>query len=148
MKKRLLSVVLASAMLAGTLVGCGSGGSGGSSSAPASDGGTADAGTDAGNDAQSGGDAAPSDEGHVINIYSFNDELRTRITAVYSAIENTSDDGTVSTLNDGTEIHWIINPNQDGVYQDKLDEALTAQGSAADDDKVDIFGVILIYHNR
>ena len=142
MKKRLVSVVLASAMLAGTLAGCGGG-----SSAPASDGGSASA--DAGSDAQSGdagsADVAASDEGHIINIYSFNDELRTRITAVYSAIESTSDDGTVSTLNDGTEIHWIINPNQDGVYQDKLDEALTAQGSAADDDKVDIFAAELDY---
>ena len=36
-------------------------------------------------------------------------------------------------------MHWIINPNQDGVYQDKLDEALGNQLSAADDDKVDIF---------
>lgn len=116
MKKKLPSVVLAAAMLAGTLAGCGGG-----SSAP-----------------------APT-EGTVINIYSFNDELRTRITAVYSAIENTSDDGAVSTLNDGTEIHWIINPNQDGVYQDKLDEALMNQASAAADDKVDLFAAEIDY---
>lgn len=136
MKKKLLSVVLASAMLTGTLAGCGSGGS---SSAPADNGGSAETGTDtAGVDAQA-------DAGKVINIYSFNDELRTRITAVYSAIENTSEDGTVSTLNDGTEIHWIINPNQDGVYQDKLDEALMNQASAADDDKVDLFAAELDY---
>ena len=25
-----------------------------------------------------------------------------------------TDDGTVTTLKDGTEIHWVINPNQDG----------------------------------
>lgn len=116
MKKKLPSVVLAAAMLAGTLAGCGGG-----SSAPATT------------------------EGTVINIYSFNDELRTRITAVYSAIENTSDDGAVSTLNDGTEIHWIINPNQDGVYQDKLDEALMNQASAAADDKVDLFAAEIDY---
>ena len=48
-------------------------------------------------------------------------------------------DGTVTTLKDGTEIHWIINPNQDGVYQQKLDEALLNQADASDDDKVDIF---------
>ena len=97
MKKKLLSVVLASAMLTGTLAGWGSGASG---TAPADNGGSADAGTEA-----AAGDAASDDaqteEGKVINIYSFNDELRTRITAVYPAIENTSDDGTVSTLNDG-----------------------------------------------
>lgn len=50
-----------------------------------------------------------------------------------------SEDGTVTILNDGTEIHWIINPNQDGVYQQKLDEALLNQASAAADDKIDIF---------
>ena len=54
-------------------------------------------------------------------------------------MEKTSEDGTVTTLKDGTEIHWIINPNQDGVYQQKLDEALINQADASDDDKVDIF---------
>ena len=149
MKKKLLSVVLASAMLAGTLAGCGSGGS---SPAPADNGGSAETGTETAA-ADTAGDAAgdtagadaQADAGKVINIYSFNDELRTRITAVYSAIENTSEDGTVSTLNDGTEIHWIINPNQDGVYQDKLDEALMNQASAADDDKVDLFAAEIDY---
>ena len=34
-------------------------------------------------------------------------------------------------LKDGTEIHWVINPNQDGVYQQKLDEALLNQATAA-----------------
>ena len=42
-------------------------------------------------------------------------------------------------MTDGTEIHWIINPNQDGVYQQKLDEALLGQMDASGDDLVDIF---------
>lgn len=142
MKKKLLSAVLVSAMLAGTLAGCGSGG--GVNSTPTDNGGSADTGSDVSADGGAS-EAAQTDEGQVINIYSFNDELRNRITAVYSAIENTSDDGTVSTLNDGTEIHWIINPNQDGVYQDKLDEALNGQASASADDKVDIFAAELDY---
>lgn len=145
MKKKLLSVVLASAMLTGTLAGCGSGGS---SPAPADNGGSAEAGTETAADDTAGDTAgadAQADQGKVINIYSFSDELRTRITAVYSAIENTSEDGTVSTLSDGTEIHWIINPNQDGVYQDKLDEALLNQADAAADDKVDLFAAELDY---
>ena len=78
-------------------------------------------------------------EGKVINIYSWNDEFRTRVEAIYPEVEKTSTDGTVTTLKDGTEIHWIINPNQDGVYQQKLDEALLKQADAAPDDKVDIF---------
>ena len=79
------------------------------------------------------------EEGKVINIYSWNDEFRQRLEAVYPEVKETSKDGTVTTLNDGTEIHWIVNPNQDGVYQQKLDEALMNQADASADDKVDIF---------
>ena len=34
---------------------------------------------------------------------------------------------------------WTINANENNNYQNKLDEALLNQDSAADDDKVDIF---------
>ena len=85
------------------------------------------------------GSAFAAEEGNVINIYSWNDEFRERVEAVYSEVESTSDDGTVTKLKDGTEIHWIVNPNQDGVYQQKLDEALMNQADAAADDKIDIF---------
>lgn len=104
-------------MMAGVLAGCGS------ASKPST-------GTDASTSAE---------EGKVINIYSWNDEFRQRLEAVYPEVEKTSTDGTVTTLKDGTEIHWIVNPNQDGVYQQKLDEALLKQADAAADDKVDIF---------
>ena len=60
------------------------------------------------------------EEGKVINIYSWNDEFRQRLEAVYPEVKETSKDGTVTTLNEGPEIHWIINPNQDGVYQQIL----------------------------
>ena len=79
------------------------------------------------------------EEGKVINIYSWNNEFRERVEAVYPEVVETSKDGTVTTLKDGTEIHWTINPNQDGVYQQKLDEALMKQADAPADDKVDIF---------
>ena len=46
-------------------------------------------------------------------------------------VESSSKDGTITYLKDGTEIHWIINPNQDGVYQNKLDEALLKQADAS-----------------
>lgn len=108
-------MLLAAAMVTGMTAGCGSG------SGSGSDG------------------AAGTEEGKVINIYSWNDEFRERVEAVYSEVKETSSDGTVTTLNDGTEIHWIINPNQDGVYQQKLDEALMKQADAAADDRVDIF---------
>jgi len=61
-------------------------------------------------------DAASGKEGKVINIYCWNNEFKERVEAIYPEVKETSSDGTVTTLNDGTEIHWIINPNQDGVY--------------------------------
>lgn len=106
-----VSAFIAIALAAGTMVGCSSKSSTSASGA----------------------------EGKVINIYSWNDEFRQRVEAVYPEVKSTSKDGTVTKLKDGTEIHWIINPNQDGVYQQKLDEALEKQDSASADDKVDIF---------
>ncbi len=109
-KRRAIAALLLASMCAGTLAGCGNSGQSGTTG-----------------------------EGKVINIYSWNDEFRQRVEAVYPEVEKTSEDGTVTTLKDGTEIHWIINPNQDGVYQQKLDEALLNQADAAADDKIDIF---------
>ena len=146
MKKKLVSSLLTVSMLAAALTGCGGGNdasnnaSNNAADAPASN--TADAPADNTADAPAE-NTAP--EGLVINIYSFNDELRNRIMAVYPEIESTSEDGTSSTLKDGTEIRWIINPNQDGVYQQKLDEALLNQMTASDNDKVDIFAAELDY---
>ena len=96
MKKRAVSILLAAALAAGALAGCGS----------PSGTGSAEGNTETG-----------TEEGKVINIYSWNDEFRQRVEAVYPEVKETSKDGTVTTLKDGTEIHWTINPNQDGVYQ-------------------------------
>lgn len=115
MKKRVFAVLMASVTAAGLLAGCGGGSNEGS------------------------GQSENIEEGKVINIYSWNDEFRTRLESVYPEVKSTSEDGTVTTLKDGTEIHWVINPNQDGVYQQKLDEALMNQADAAADDKIDIF---------
>ena len=116
MKRRFLSLVLASAMSVTMLAGCGNKANDGTS-----------------------GKSGQTEEGKIINIYSWNDEFRQRLEAVYPQVESTSKDGTVTKLKDGCEIHWIINPNQDGVYQQKLDEALGRQADASADDKVDIF---------
>lgn len=117
MKKKIVSILLLAAITAGALAGCGK--------------------TDA--SSQTAGGIENVEEGKVINIYCWNNEFRERVEAVYPEVKETSKDGTVTTLNDGTEIHWIVNPNQDGVYQQKLDEALLKQADAAPDDKVDIF---------
>ena len=136
MKKKYISILLMAALTAGTLAGCGdSGGNNGSSSQK-----------EQGDTGNSNGGS--SEEGKVINVYSWNDEFSKRVIAVYPEVKKTSKDGTVTTLNDGTEIHWIINPNQDGVYQQKLDEALLNQADAAADDKVDIFLTETDYVNK
>lgn len=114
MKKKMVAALLIVSVCVGLVTGCGSKPTGGTES-------------------------AATEEGKVINIYCWNNEFSDRVNAIYSEVKEVSDDGTVTTLNDGTEIHWIINPNQDGVYQQKLDEALLNQANAAADDKVDIF---------
>ena len=73
MKKRVVAVMMAAVTAAGLLAGCGG------------------QGTDPGS-----GDAQSTEEGKVINIYSWNDEFRTRLEAVYPEVESTSDDGTVT----------------------------------------------------
>lgn len=126
MKKKYISMLLMAALTAGTLTGCGDSGNKDNSSSQKT------------SSENNSGDES-TEEGKVINVYSWNDEFSKRVIAVYPEVKKTSKDGTVTTLKDGTEIHWIINPNQDGVYQQKLDEALLNQASAAADDKVDIF---------
>ena len=115
MNKKIVSIFMTATIVAGTLAGCGGA-----------------------SDSQNTADAS-GEEGKIINIYSWNDEFRQRVEAVYPEVKETSKDGTVTTLNDGTEIHWVVNPNQDGVYQQKLDEALLKQADAAADEKIDIF---------
>lgn len=122
--KKVTSAALVAAMGVGLLAGCGGSSGGGSSDSGAA----------------GGGDYFSSEEeGNVINIWCWNDEFQSRVTDYYPEVKETSKDGTVTTLNDGTEIHWTINPNQDGVYQDKLDEALQRQDEAEADDKIDLF---------
>jgi ABC-type glycerol-3-phosphate transport system substrate-binding protein len=132
MKKRIVTMMLA-AMMAVSATACGMGPA--MPEAPAAEG-SAEA-----TDTETSGEAAVAsgEEGNVINVYSWNDEFRARVEAVYDKVDHTSDDGTITYLTDGAEIHWVINPNQNGVYQQKLDEAIMNQATAAADDKIDIF---------
>ena len=114
MKKKVLSFLLAMLMLTSLLTACGGGDN-------------------------STGDSAATGEGKVINIYVWNQEFQEKFNDCYPGVTGTSKDLSVTNLEDGTEVHWIINPNQDGVYQDKLDEALGKQGSASADEKIDMF---------
>lgn len=121
MKKRWLSLTVAAMMGLSLFSGCGAGGASGAS-----------AGGGAG--VQAGGE-----EGKVLNVYVWNDEWQGKFNANYPGVKELSSDRSITYLEDGTEVHWIINPNQDGVYQQKLDEALARQATADADDKIDIF---------
>ncbi len=84
-------------------------------------------------------EAQVSDGGKVLNIWCWNDEFQSRFNDYYPEVKEVSKDKSVTTLNDGTEVHWTINPNENNNYQDKLDDALLKQADAAADDKIDIF---------
>ena len=111
--KALLSFALIAAMVFG-LSACGGG---------SSDEGTADSG----------------EAGKVLNIWCWNDEFQSRFNDYYPGVKEVAEDKSTTTLEDGTVVKWTINPNEGSNYQDKLDEALLAQESAAADDKIDIF---------
>lgn len=69
---------------------------------------------------------APAEEGKVFNIYAWNEEFKGFFEKYY-------------TVPEGITVNWIINPNEGGVYQDKLDEALLNQANAPADEKIDMF---------
>ena len=122
--KKALATFLALAMAAAMFAGCGST----ASSAPAASGSTGSS------------TAAPAAaEGKVLNIWCWNDEFQGRFNDYYPGVKEVAEDKSTTTLNDGTIVKWTINPNENNNYQNKLDEALLAQDSAAADDKIDIF---------
>ncbi len=66
------------------------------------------------------------DGGTVFNIYAWNEEFKGFFEAYYQVPA-------------GVTVNWIINPSDGGVYQEKLDAALKAQGKASANDRVDMF---------
>lgn len=78
--------------------------------------------TPAGNDNK----PAESTQGKVFNIYAWNEEFKGFFEAYY-------------TVPEGVTVNWIINPSDNSVYQQKLDEALLNQSKASADEKIDLF---------
>ena len=70
--------------------------------------------------------AEPVAQGKVFNIYAWNEEFKGFFEKYY-------------TVPEGVTVNWIINPSDNGVYQQKLDEALLNQENAAADEKIDMF---------
>ena len=73
--------------------------------------------------------------GKVFNLYAWNEEFIGFLKSYY-AVEK---DGKWYLPDATTEINFVITPSDNGAYQQKLDEALMNQATAADNDKVDLF---------
>lgn len=80
-----------------------------------------------------------SSDGKVLNIWCWNEEFRSRFNDFYPEVESVASDKATTTLKNGTVVKWTINENVNNNYQNKLDEALRAQDTAAADDKIDMF---------
>ena len=119
--KKLASVLL-SALMAASLVACGT----------ATDAGTPATTTDGGETTT----ATESAEGSVLNIYCWNEEFKSRLEDHYPGYEKV--DATTGKIGDVT-VKFTITPSDDNAYQNKLDETLPTNAQAAADDKVDIF---------
>lgn len=70
----------------------------------------------------------PSSEGKTLVIYAWNEEFQSRFNDYYA-----------SKLPDGVEVKWVITPNQNNQYQNKLDEDLLKQDTVSEDERIDIF---------
>ncbi len=110
--KKIFKAAFIVSMAAFALVGC-------SKKEPATASGSSSSGSSASTGASSG---------KVLNIYVWNEEFQSRFNDFYA-----------SKLPSDVKVNWIITPNQDNAYQNKLDEGLLAQDSASADDKIDIF---------
>lgn len=143
MKKKLLSVLLSTAMVAALLVGC------------TEDAGNGDAGNgDAGNGGEPTADVpewveptyeyagTTTDDGTVLNIYCWNDEFMRRVRDHFPGyVDKGKDEATGNFAGEinGTPVVFYITPSDDNAYQNNLDSKLAAQESASANDKIDIF---------
>ena len=127
MKKKAVSALLCAAMVAGMLAGCGKGSDSGTPSDTSK------------GDASNATESASSnlkDDGKVLNIYCWNEEFKSRITAHYPDYKEV--DATHGKIGD-VDVVWNITPSDDNAYQNNLDAALLNQQDAPADDKIDIF---------
>ena len=97
---------------------------------------TTEAAKDDASDTTSEAEVSSSDEGKVLNIYAWNEEFKSRLTAHYPGYEEV--DGTHGKIGD-VDVVWTIVPSDDNAYQNNLDQQLLKQADASADDKIDMF---------
>ena len=132
MKKKILAVMLAAAMVV-PMAACG-GGSSSTGDSASSDSASSD-----------GAAAEVASDGQTLNIYAWNEEFKTRLTDHYADYEEV--DATTGKIGD-TTVKWNITPSDDNAYQNNLDATLDKQADAAADDKIDIFLVEADYASK
>ncbi|MDE7331969.1 MAG: carbohydrate ABC transporter substrate-binding protein [Lachnospiraceae bacterium] len=138
MKKKLLSAILSTVMIASLLAGCG-GKAEEQAPAPAQEETSQEApAQDQAQEEAPAQEEASADEGKVLNIYCWNDEFKRRIEAHYPGYTPDAGDVAKGAIGDVTVV-WNITPNDDNAYQNNLDETLLKQADAAADSKIDIF---------
>ena len=129
MRKKVLSVLLCTAMAATMLTGCG-----GSSDDTTKD--KATSGATSGATSEKASKAEVSDGGKVLNIRVWNEEFRDRVIAHYPGYKKT---GKWTGQIGDVKVKWTQVANDDNAYQQALDQALLNQADAKADDKVDMF---------
>lgn len=114
MRKKLVSVLLCTAMAASVLGGC----RGSSDKKDSSE------------------KAKVSSDGKVLNIYCWNDEFRSRMISHYPGYKKVNaKTGKIGNVT----VKWNETPSKDNAYQNNLDAALKKQDSASADNKIDLF---------
>lgn len=108
MKKKVVSALLCATMVATMFAGCGSKESSDNATTPD----TSKA------DTSSEVTAPAEDTGKVLNIYCWNEEFKSRITAHYPDYQEV--DATHGKIGD-VDVVWNITPNDDNAYQNNLD---------------------------
>lgn len=90
-------------------------------------------------------DPAVSNSGTVLNIYTSGDELRERMAQLYSNYTDTEPGhGVIGDV----KVNWVITPNDDNMYQDKMDKTLEYLTDTDADDRVDLFTVEADYAKK
>ena len=133
-KKKALAVMMAAAMVV-PMVACG----GGDDTATTDT--TTDTATEETTEAEDTTEEEASESkipagAHILNIYAWNEEFKSRLTDHYKGYEELS--ATEGKIGD-TYVKWNITPSDDNAYQNNLDDTLLKQADAADDDKIDMF---------
>lgn len=133
MRKKVLSVLLCTAMVATLVTGCGGSDNSGSNDAGSSASGSSSSSSTSEN---ASAKADVSSGGKVLNIRVWNDEFIKRVKDHYPDYKATGK--TSGKIGDVT-VKFNVTASKDNAYQDALDVALEAQDSAEADKKVDMF---------